>query len=153
MSIFKFFFPLLLLFFPLDSGHCPAELDLEVGIYLINAIAHPCRHTPLTPNHSRMAFTPTPCRAAPPAEKAVWQHLNWHYVSLTLSTVTYYFSWKWLTWPQTPQSHNDKTQTTHLTRSDWLPLKEVLHSDDGIPPLHPFTLYHDNLVCSITLFA
>lgn len=139
--------------FWLDSDHCQAELDLEVGIYLLHAITHPHTHTPLTPNHSRMAFTPTPRRAALPAEKAAWQHLNWHYVSLTLSTVTYCFSWKRLTWPQKPESHNDQTQTTHLTRFDWLPLKEVVHPDDGIPPEHPFKLYHDNPTSCITLFA
>lgn len=149
-----FFFPL---FFSccclwLDWDHFQFELDLEVGIYLLHSIPDPHPHTPLTPNHSRMAFSPTPRRAAPPAEKAVWQHLNWHYVSLTLSTVTYCFSWKRLTWPQKPQSHNDQTQTTHLTHSDWPPLKEVVHRDDGIPPVHHFKLYHGDLACSITVF-
>lgn len=136
----------------LDWDHFQFELDLEVGIYLLHSITDPHPHTPLTPNHSRMAFSPTPRRAAPPAEKAVWQHLNWHYVSLTLSTVTYCFSWKRLTWPQKPQSHDDQTQTTHLTHSDWPPLKEVVHRNDGIPPVHHFKLYHGDLACSITLF-
>lgn len=153
LSIFKlFFFPCCCCFW-LDSDHCRAKLDFEVDICSVQSPTRTPTPTPLTPNHSRMAFTPTPRRAALPTEKAAWQHLNWHYVSLTLSTVTYCFSWKRLTWPQKPQSHNDQTQTTHLTRSDWLPLKKVVHPDDRIPPVHSFKLYHDNPACSITPFA
>lgn len=84
----------LLLLFRLDWNH----LDIVVGIYPLHTITH----TPSTPNHSRMAFTSAPRRALPLVEKAVWQHLNWHYVPLTLSTVTYRSSWKRLTWPQYP---------------------------------------------------
>jgi len=77
------------------------------GGHLSALRCHPYTHTstrsPLTPNHSRMAFTTAPCRALPLVERAVWQHLNWRYVPLTRSTVTCRSSWKRLTWPQNPR--------------------------------------------------
>lgn len=91
-------FSLLLLFKTWLKPSPEVELDI-VGKAFIRSTQS---HTPSTPNHSRMAFTSAPCRALPLVEKAVWQHLNWHYVPLTLSTVTYRSSWKRLTWPQYP---------------------------------------------------
>lgn len=99
-------------------------LNFVEGIYLLHTITHahtrPHTHTSLTPNHSRMAFTSTPCRALPLVEWAVWKHLNWHYVPLTCSTVTCCSSWKRLTWPQNLGVTMTKRRVFTRHSLDWL---------------------------------
>lgn len=75
---------------------------------------------PSTPNHSRMAFTSAPCRALPlGGESCVAafkltlcptdsQHCDLSFIMKTVDLAT------------VPQSHNDQTQSTCETRSDWL---------------------------------
>lgn len=86
-SIFKLFFAAAVKTWLKPSPG--VEFEIVEGIYPLHTITH----TPSTHNHSRMAFTSAPRRALPLVEKAVWHHLNWHYVPLTLSTVTYRSSW------------------------------------------------------------
>lgn len=77
------------------------ELNIVEGIYPLHTITHTHTLRPLIIVEWPLPLLPVELFHL--VERAVWQHLNWHYVPLTRSTVTYRSSWKRLTWPQYPR--------------------------------------------------
>lgn len=77
------------------------ELNIVEGIYPLHTITHTHPLRPLIIVEWPLPLLPVELFHL--VERAVWQHLNWHYVPLTRSTVTYRSSWKRLTWPQYPR--------------------------------------------------
>lgn len=103
----------------LIKNHLPEWSSILWKAFIRFTQSHTHTH-PSTPNHSRMAFTSAPCRALPlGGESCVAafkltlcptdsQHCDLSFIMKTVDLAT------------VPQSHNDQTQSTRETRSDWL---------------------------------